>query len=285
MDLQGAASPSLYSIWRYWAPPLERSTLLAIGCTGLISSGVTFNLISTCGLFNLENILHVYGFLGIFWFFAWHWVAFEHPSQHPTITEQELTYLQQNITIKHETPMPSIPWKKLLINMPIFTLILVNFVHNFTKPVLSHVGHLIFFENFYFFNKLMIILIISYFADLILRKTSISTTNLRKIYISGGLTLSVLLIFIVPLFVWDAATGDQIISYIALIIYCLPLVGLFANHLDVAGKYAGITIALRNMIIEVDMVYMLDHYFNNIKIFKVIDSVSMQGSWTQTRGT
>ncbi|XP_044743986.1 vesicular glutamate transporter 1-like [Chrysoperla carnea] len=267
----GAASPSFYSIWRYWAPPLERSTLVAIGCTGLVSSGVIFNLISTSGLFNLENILHVYGFLGIIWFFTWHWVAFEHPSQHPSITEQELTYLQQNITIKHKTPMPSIPWKKILFNMPIFTLILVNFVHSLTRPLLSEVGHLMFYINFYYINKLIIILVTSYVADLLLRKKSISTTNLRKIYICGGLILSVLVILIVPKFVWDPATGDNIISYIALIIYCLPFVGLFANHLDVAGKYAGITIALRNMIIEVDMVYMLEHYFKNIKIFRFID--------------
>ncbi|XP_044743982.1 vesicular glutamate transporter 1-like [Chrysoperla carnea] len=269
----GAASPSFYSIWRYWTPPLERSTLMAIGCTGLISSGVIFNLISTSGLFNLENILNVYGFLGIFWFFAWHWVAFEHPSQHPSITEQELTYLQQNITIKHETTMPSIPWKKIFFNMPIFTLILVNFVHSLTRPMLSHVGHLIFFVNSYFFNKLLIILVISYVADLLLRKKSISTTNLRKIYICGGLILSVLVILIEPYFGWGPSIWDSIISYSALIIYCLPFVGLFANHLDIAGQYAGITIALTNMLIEVDMVYMLDHYLN-IEIYQIIHFIN-----------
>ncbi|XP_044743985.1 vesicular glutamate transporter 2-like isoform X3 [Chrysoperla carnea] len=281
----GATFPSFYSIWRYWAPPLERSTLLAIGCTGLVSNWVIFNFIATRGYqgistdfistgpLKLQNILYFYGILGILWYFAWHWHAFEHPSQHPRIIQQELTYLQQNITIKHETPMPSITWKKILINMPILTLILVNFSHNLTHPQSLKIDlyNYNFYMNFYSLNKLIIILVTSYVADLLLRKTSISTTNLRKIYISGGLTLSVLVILFVPNFMWDPSTGHIIAWYVELIIYCLPYVALFANHLDIAGQYAGITIALTNMIIEVYSM-LKDDFKIEIFEIEIIDS-------------
>ncbi|XP_044743983.1 vesicular glutamate transporter 3-like isoform X1 [Chrysoperla carnea] len=276
----GATFPSFYSIWRYWAPPSERTTLVAIGYTGILSGRLIFNLISTCS-FKLENILHMYGLIGILWHFTWRRFAFEHPSQHPSIMEQELTYLQKTITITHEIPVPSIPWKKILKNTPIATLIIVDYLYNLSIPLISvsmDKKQLLINNSV----RLISILVTSYAIDLLLQKTSIRKIILRKIHISGGLITNVLLSWIAWILFLTFGIGYvddlspvwyNIASYLTTIVFYLPFIGLYVNYLEISGKYAGITIAMRNMMLMSNYLFMLLSDYMDFHIFRIIDNI------------
>lgn len=37
------------------------------------------------------------GLFGIIWYFFWLWLSFERPSTHPTITDEELIYIENSL--------------------------------------------------------------------------------------------------------------------------------------------------------------------------------------------
>ncbi|XP_044739956.1 vesicular glutamate transporter 1-like [Chrysoperla carnea] len=267
--LLGAADPAFYSIWRYWSPPLERSTLVALGYTGSFTGTLIVDKLVKINLFTVENSLYVYGLVGILWYFEWFWISFDHPRQHPSITEEEYVYLEQTVTITHTSPLQSIPWKKIFLNIPISTLLVTSFLHTLSGWVTMHFG-----ENN--FVKLITILVASFVSDLLLRKSLISTINLRKIYICGGLAM------VIPF--WSSTLVENpndsiwvnILSPFAMVIYCIPLVGFYANHLEVAAEYSGITKALRNMVVTLTTILVvtpnefLDIYTFHKRLFLIL---------------
>lgn len=127
-------------MWRYWAPPSERSTLVTLGYAGTYSGVVIGYQLSVtfCSVFTWEKILYVYGLMGICWYLAWLWLVFEHPSQHPTIMDQEYVYLQQTVTIKQETSASPIPWKKIFTNLPICALFVASFSRAWSLEDFQH---------------------------------------------------------------------------------------------------------------------------------------------------
>lgn len=270
MISQGAADPAFYSIWRYWSPPLERSTLVALGYTGSITGTLIVDKFVKINVLNFENSLYVYGLVGILWYFEWFWISFDHPSQHPSITEEEYLHLEQTAAITHKSPLPStIPWKNIFTNIPISTLLVTNFLHTLSGWVTMHFGT----NNFV---KLITILVISFVGDLILRKSLISTRNLRKIYICGGLSM------VLPF--WSSTLVENpnnsvwitILPHFATIIYCIPLVGFYANYLEVAAEYSGITKAVRNMVVTLTTIFVVTPN-------EFLDIVSISTFFTESR--
>lgn len=55
--------PAAHGIWRWWAPPLERSTLATISFTGIVFSKMTF--INNYFLFNKKTGSYAGAVLGI----------------------------------------------------------------------------------------------------------------------------------------------------------------------------------------------------------------------------
>ncbi|KAF8796316.1 Vesicular glutamate transporter 3 like protein [Argiope bruennichi] len=68
--VEGVTYPACHGIWKYWAPPMERSRLATI---------------AFCGAF------------GMIWYIFWLWLTFEKPSCHPTISQAELIYIENSI--------------------------------------------------------------------------------------------------------------------------------------------------------------------------------------------
>ncbi|XP_044732986.1 probable vesicular glutamate transporter eat-4 isoform X2 [Chrysoperla carnea] len=253
---QGAANPAFYSIWRYWAPPLERSTLVTLGYAGTFSGVVIGYQLSVtfCSMFTWDKILYVYGVLGVLWYLIWWWLVVEHPSEHPSIIDQEYVYLQQTIDVKPET-LP-IPWRKIFTSMPVWALFVSGFCRSWFLIHLHHatysqvnepqplgLGVHIELHNFLMAISLSLA---GYAADRVLKETTISTTNLRKIFICGGLLLSAA-VFIPTVFdVLFTPKYINMIMYFVAIVYSISLAGYYANHLDVAARYAGITMAISN---------------------------------------
>lgn len=138
--MKGCAFPAAHAMWQYWAPPIERSTLISIaysGCFFGIAIGAEFsNLV--CDLLPSDNVLIVYGLFGIVWFVLWTWSIYENPSAHPTISDAELQFLKQSIgnyITTNNTPI-SIPWKEVLGSKSTWALFVVLFCRSWTSMYL-----------------------------------------------------------------------------------------------------------------------------------------------------
>ena len=135
--LQGVTYPAAHGIWRWWAPPLERSTLATISFTGHwrctreerqdslclaafqarmrvpflafpsrafsqnISTG-KWPSISTVRKWSCRRSFDLLcvtrqGVIGIIWSIYWWHFSYERPATHPKISEEERIYIEESI--------------------------------------------------------------------------------------------------------------------------------------------------------------------------------------------
>ena len=129
--VEGVAYPACHGIWRYWAPPLERSRLATLAFCGTYA-GIFFGLplsgflISTI---SWQSTFYFYGICGMLWYIAWLWLVFEKPCKHPTISMSELRYIESSLG-EVDQSIPTIantPWKAFSTSMPVYAIIVANF--------------------------------------------------------------------------------------------------------------------------------------------------------------
>ena len=83
--------PCVHGIWRWWAPPLERTKLGTMALAGsyggaVLGMPVSGYLAEWVGWY---APFYVYGLAGVVWYCFWLWLSFEKPSKHPSITPRE----------------------------------------------------------------------------------------------------------------------------------------------------------------------------------------------------
>lgn len=51
-----------------------------------------------------ETCFYFYGMLGLAWYASWMWLSFEKPAKHPTISRDELAYIESSIGLVTSKP-------------------------------------------------------------------------------------------------------------------------------------------------------------------------------------
>lgn len=201
---QGVTYPACHGIWRFWAPPLERSRLATLAFSGsyagvVVGLPLSGLLADTVGY---QAPFYAYGTFGIIWYMFWIWLCFENPRKHPAISIPELKYIEKSLGEATHPSMPSFkttPWHHMMRSMPVYAIIVANFCRswNFYLLVLfqsSFLKHKFGFkvEEAGFVGSLphLIMTTIVPFGGMLadhLRKNGIlSTTNVRKLFNCGG---------------------------------------------------------------------------------------------------
>lgn len=73
---------------------------------------------------------YFYGVAGVTWYGFWLWLSFEKPRSHPSITIQELKYIEKSLGESVNLQMPTIsttPWHEISRSMPVYAIIVANF--------------------------------------------------------------------------------------------------------------------------------------------------------------
>ena len=138
--VEGVTYPSCHGIWRWWAPPLERSRLATLAFCGSYGGAVLGMPISG---FLADQIgwyapYYAYGCAGLVWFGFWLWLAFESPAKHPSISPREQYYIEQSIGAAKTDPLPTIfntPWSKVFTSMPVWAIIVANFARYYISSL------------------------------------------------------------------------------------------------------------------------------------------------------
>ena len=263
--VEGVTYPSCHGIWRWWAPPLERSRLATLAFCGSYGGAVLGMPISG---FLADQVgwyapFYFYGCAGIVWYMFWLWLAFEKPSKHPAITPREQMYIEQSINVGNanvSTKNPTFattPWKKVFTSMPVWAIIVANFARSWTFYLLLITQPKYFKEVFGMgltegstlaaLPHLVMTIIVPFggmLADWLRKKEYLSTTNVRKLFNCGGFGGEALFLLVV------GYTRNKSVAIVALVtaVGCsgFAISGFNVNHLDIAPRYASILMGISN---------------------------------------
>ncbi|GJQ65577.1 hypothetical protein Trydic_g7675 [Trypoxylus dichotomus] len=260
--VEGVTYPSCHGIWRYWAPPLERSKLATLAFCGCYA-GVMFG-IPLCGILvrhaGWQSPFYFYGCMGVIWYIFWLWLVFEKPSKHPTMNTKELLYIQNSLGENPHDTIPkfsAIPWKSFFTSLPVWAIFVANFCRSwnfyllvlFQASFVSDVYTIDIEENALLgaIPHLTMTIIVptgGVLADYLRRSGLLTTTQVRKLFNCCGFGMEATFFLVV------AFSNSVSVAIAALTIGVafsgFAISGFNVNHLDIAPKYASILMGLSN---------------------------------------
>ncbi|XP_017763701.1 PREDICTED: vesicular glutamate transporter 1 [Eufriesea mexicana] len=264
--VEGVTYPACHGIWKYWAPPLERSRLATLAFCGSYAAMVIGTPLSGCltSIFGWAASFYFYGMCGLVWYCFWLWLAFEKPSKHPCISARELRYIEDSLGQgQAQMFIPTFattPWRKFLTSMPVHAIIVANFCRSWNFYLLVLYQARFMQESFNMalveagiigslphFLMTMIVPCGGLLADHIRKRGILSTTNVRKLFNCGGFGMEALFFLVVA----NATThrnGTAAIVALACGVACsgFAISGFNVNHLDIAPRYASILMGMSN---------------------------------------
>lgn len=259
--VEGVTYPSCHGIWRWWAPPLERSRLATLAFCGSYGGAVLGMPVSG---YLADGIgwyapFYFYGVAGIIWYMFWLWLSFEKPAKHPSISPREQLYIEKSIG-DNKSPAPTIfstPWLKVFTCLPVWAIIVANFARSWTFYLLL-ITQPKYFKEVYNMNvaegstvaalpHLIMTIIVplgGQLADFLRQSQILSTTNVRKIFNCGGFGGEALFLIGVA-FARNEATA---VACLIIAVGCsgFAISGFNVNHLDIAPRYASILMGISN---------------------------------------
>jgi len=259
--VEGVTYPCCHGIWRYWAPPLERSRLATLALAGSYGGAVLGMPISgyLAQWVGWYAPYYVYGCAGIIWYMFWLWLSFEKPATHPSISAREQIYIEQAIG-DSKAVAPTImttPWVKVFTCMPVWAIIVANFARSWTFYLLL-ITQPKYFKEMFDFNvaegstlaaipHLIMTIIVplgGQLADYLRQNNILSTTNVRKIFNCCGFGGEALFLLVVGF----ANTPTLAVSALIVAVGSsgFAISGFNVNHLDIAPRYASILMGISN---------------------------------------
>ncbi|XP_060778911.1 vesicular glutamate transporter 3 [Neoarius graeffei] len=261
--VEGVTYPACHGMWSKWAPPLERSRLATTSFCGsyagaVIAMPLAGVLVQYVGW---PSVFYIYGVFGIIWYIFWLLLAYESPAVHPTISEEERTYIETTIgegaNLMSVTEKFNTPWRQFFTSMPVYAIIVANFCRSWTFYLLL-ISQPAYFEEVFGFpiSKVgilsalphMVMTIIvpigGQLADFLRSHKILSTTTVRKIMNCGGFGMEATLLLVVGF----SHTRGVAISFLVLAVGFsgFAISGFNVNHLDIAPRYASILMGISN---------------------------------------
>ena len=262
---EGITFPSWHAIYARWIPFKERTRAVAFTNSG-IAAGTLFGYAVAALIiakYSWEWVFYLFGILGIFWYFFWNRSVTSFPEDNKNLSAQELKLIKNEAPSKESAP--SIPFFKLIKNMPFVAIAVATFCNNWSlytflsylpkyvnAPITEGGMGIELSSNIFVFAILIpcVVSIISlimggYLADGLIKK-GYSVINVRKTVNSVGFFGSALFLFLI-------SSEDSLLNVVILL--CLINVcsgicagGFGVNHADLGPKYTGSLVGISGSI-------------------------------------
>jgi ACS family sodium-dependent inorganic phosphate cotransporter len=262
---EGITFPSWHAIYARWIPFKERTRAVAFTNSG-IAAGTLFGYLVAALIianYSWEWVFYLFGILGIFWYFFWNKSVTSFPEDNKNLSPQELKLIKNEAPSKESAP--SIPFFKLIKNMPFVAIAVATFCNNWSlytflsylpkyvnAPITEGGMGIDLSSNIFVFAILIpcVVSIVSlimggYLADGLIKK-GYSVINVRKAVNSVGFFGSALFLFLI-------SSEDSLLNVVILL--CLINVcsgicagGFGVNHADLGPKYTGSLVGISGSI-------------------------------------
>jgi ACS family sodium-dependent inorganic phosphate cotransporter len=253
---EAAMFPGSYSLLTRWVPTSERSRAIGVLLSG-IPLGTLFALTTTgwiIGRFGWPSVFYLFGAAGLVWCIAWFAIVVDSPRRHPTITQAELSLLDDGRDEASTTP--DVPWRRLFAVPAVWALIINHFASNWILYVLlawlpsyfrSTQGLSIagagLFSAAPWLTMFVMTNVAAWSADaLVARGTSLTTV--RKLMQVLGLVGAAAFL----LFAKDATTPGAALIFMcgALGMLAFTWSGYAPNHMEIAPRHAAVLVGITN---------------------------------------
>ncbi|CAG0922686.1 unnamed protein product, partial [Notodromas monacha] len=269
----GVTFPATHVLLAHWAPPAERSCISSAVYAGT-ALGIVFSLpfsgILAASL-GWESVFYVQGGLSLVWYVLWMLFAYDDPSIHPFISEEERSYILTSLgnsdssrTERQGKPKRQpVPWKAVFTSMPFWAILIAHTCGNWGWYMLL-VELPIYMKSILAFDikenatlsalpylcMWLFGMILGSLGTMLKQKNMVSTTVFRK--------AATALASIVPAICLVAVTYMECnrtaaVGLITIGIMCIAGMysGYLTNHIDIAPNFAGTLMALTNTVATV----------------------------------
>ena len=262
---EGITFPSWHAIYARWIPFNERTRAVAFTNSG-IAAGTLFGYAVAALIiakYSWEWVFYLFGILGIFWYFFWNESVTSFPEDNKNLSTQELKLIKNEAPSKESAP--SIPFFKLIKNMPFVAIVVATFCNNWSlytflsylpkyvnAPIAEGGMGIDLSSGIFVFSILIpcVVAILSlimggYLADALIKK-GYSVINVRKAVNSVGFFGSALFLFLIS----SEESLINVVILLSLINVCSGICagGFGVNHADLGPKYTGSLVGISGSI-------------------------------------
>lgn len=266
---QGFIFPSIHTVLAQWVPPHERSRSVSLTTSGMYFGAAVGTLVlpSLVKFRGPQSVFLAEATLGVMWSLLWFKYASDPPrSDHPKATAagfgESLLPIGGNQKTKvengaHPIRTPKIPWKRIILSLPIWAIVANNFTFHYGLYVLMNwlptyfelglqhslqemgSSKMMPYLNMFLFSNIGGVI-----ADHLITRRILSVTKTRKLLNTVGFVVASFALMALPLF--RTPEGVVFCSSVALGFLALGRAGFAVNHMDVAPRYAGIVMGVSN---------------------------------------
>ncbi|CAL5357125.1 hypothetical protein CsSME_00046600 [Camellia sinensis var. sinensis] len=266
---QGFIFPSIHTVLAQWVPPHERSRSVSLTTSGMYL-GAAMGMLLLPSLVKFRGPQSVFlaeAALGSMWSLLWFKYASDPPrSEHPKASAagfgESLLPIKGSLKAKvekggHSVKTAQIPWKKIVLSLPVWAIVVNNFTFHYALYVLMNwlptyfelglqlslqemgSSKMMPYLNMFVFSNIGGVI-----ADHLITGRILSVTRTRKVLNTVGFVVASFALMAIPLF--RTSGGAVFCSSVALGFLALGRAGFAVNHMDIAPRYAGIVMGVSN---------------------------------------
>lgn len=109
---EGVCVPAMQAVLAQWAPPLDRTVMVAFTYSGLAVGAALGGPLSEWLVLMIgwRGLFYSQGAVALVWCILWYFLVTENPSQHPRISLQEKNHITSSIGVQHAWRGLPVPW-------------------------------------------------------------------------------------------------------------------------------------------------------------------------------
>lgn len=255
--LSGLAFPAINDVYSNYSPPCERSRTASYGIAGMFVGTIIAYAMSGWLIteFGWESIFYVFGIATVFWYVFWLGFVRSGPENDRLMSEGEKNFIIESL--KGQKTNIKIPWRALFTSGPVYTIAFTHFCFNWgyytlltelPRYMASVLGFEIdvggYFSAIPFFLQMVFVFFTGWFADFLMIRKILTTTQVRKYFNNSALLIQALFLLIAS-FIYEPIAVVVLVA-LAVGASALAMPGFLSNSLDIAPQFSSIVLGISN---------------------------------------
>ncbi|XP_073340551.1 sialin [Pagrus major] len=257
---EGVTFPAMMAMWARWAPPMERSRLMALSGSGS-NFGAFLALPLTgyiCQTLGWPAVFYICGGAGCIWSIFWFALVSDDPRTHRRISEEERDYIINSIGPQGTGHGWSVPLASMMLSGPLWAVIIAQMCSNWSYYTLltslpTYMDLILHFDlqsNGFlsalpYLGAWIVSNLSGVAADYLIERRVFSVTVVRKLFTFLGLLPAAGCLVAVSYVGCDHILTITFLT-LSTTIGGITAAGIYMNQIDIAPRYAGFLLGLTN---------------------------------------
>jgi len=262
--LEGAAEgvmlPATHALLSRWTPASQTTRGVAFAFSGqecgIVIGILVAGVLSDHGFAGgWPSVFYVFGTVGCVWCAAWFLLCYSSPSTHPRISKAEREYLE---AVVRTVERSKTPWRKIFTSAPLLACCVAKFAHDWGYHTFLAGLPLFYFDvlgfsmttngllaSLPFLASCIMMVVTGQLCDWLRAPGRLSTTAVRKIFVSFGLVIPSVL-FILSGFLGCSRVPVVLTMITAVGCSAFSWTCVIVNSLDLSATHAATLLGITN---------------------------------------